>query len=179
MFFFRNTIALIRLFINNGGGLKFYMNTLMLNQIVPDFQLPATSSKTFQLSDFRSKYVILYFYPKDSTPGCTTQGIQFRDAYSELQKLDTEIFGISRDTLKSHENFKSKFNFPFELLADTEENACSLFSVIKLKHMYGKQVRGIERSTFIIDKNGSLIKEWRGVKVEGHIVEVLNFIKSL
>lgn len=155
------------------------METLMLNQAVPDFQLPATSGKTFQLSDFRGKYIILYFYPKDSTPGCTTQGIQFRDAYTDFQSSNSEIFGISRDSLKSHENFKAKFTFPFELLADTEEQACSLFGVIKMKNMYGKQVRGIERSTFIIDTNGKLVKEWRGVKVDGHAAEVLNFIKSL
>jgi peroxiredoxin Q/BCP len=123
--------------------------------------------------------MVIYFYPKDATPGCTTQGIQFRDKYADFQASNTEIFGISRDNLKSHENFKAKFSFPFELLADTEELACTLFAVIKMKNMYGKQVRGIERSTFIIDQNGVLIKEWRGVKVDGHIEEVLNFIKSL
>jgi peroxiredoxin Q/BCP len=155
------------------------METLMLNQVVPDFQLPATSSKSFQLSNYRGKKLILYFYPKDSTPGCTTQGIQFRDAYLDFQNLNTEIFGISRDSLKSHENFKAKFTFPFELLADTEELACILFNVIKIKNMYGKQIRGIDRSTFIIDENGNLIEEWRGVKVDGHATEVLNFIKSL
>ena len=155
----------------------------MLNHAVPDFQLPATSSKTFHLSDYIAKNlgknIVLYFYPKDSTPGCTTQGLQFRDAYLEFQSLNTEIFGVSRDSIKSHENFKEKFTFPFELLADTEELACNLFVVIKMKNMYGKQVRGIERSTFIIDKNGVLVKEWRGVKVEGHATEVLNFIKTL
>ncbi len=122
---------------------------------------------------------MFYFYPKDATPGCTTQGMQFRDAYAEFQAKNTEIVGISRDSVKSHENFKAKFNFPFELLADTEEVACSLFNVIKMKNMYGKQVRGIERSTFIIDPNGVLIKEWRGVKVDGHAAEVLSFISSL
>lgn len=151
----------------------------MLNHKVPDFQLPATSGKTFQLSNYLGKNLVIYFYPKDSTPGCTTQGIQFRDKYAEFQENNTEIFGISRDNLKSHENFKAKFSFPFELLADTEELACTLFSVIKMKNMYGKQVRGIERSTFIIDQSGVLVKEWRGVKVDGHIEEVLNFIKSL
>lgn len=151
----------------------------MLNQPAPDFQLPATSGKTFQRSDFIGKHLVIYFYPKDSTPGCTTQGTQFRDAYADFQAKNTEIFGISRDSLKSHENFKAKFNFPFELLADTEEVACSLFDVIKMKNMYGKQVRGIERSTFIIDANGVLIKEWRGVKVDGHAAEVLSFIGSL
>lgn len=155
------------------------MNTSMLNQPVTDFQLPATGGRTFQRSDYLGKNLIIYFYPKDSTPGCTTQGIQFRDAYAQFQALDTEIFGVSRDSLKSHENFKAKFSFPFDLLADTDEVACNLFSVIKMKNMYGKQVRGIERSTFIIDKNGSLVKEWRGVKVDGHVAEVLSFIQSL
>lgn len=151
----------------------------MLNLPVPDFQLPATSGKTFQCSNFIGKYLVIYFYPKDATPGCTTQGMQFRDAYAEFQAKNTEIVGISRDSVKSHENFKAKFNFPFELLADTEEVACSLFNVIKMKNMYRKQVRGIERSTFIIDPNGVLIKEWRGVKVDGHAAEVLSFISSL
>jgi peroxiredoxin Q/BCP len=155
------------------------MHTPMLNQSVTDFQLPATSGKTFQLSEYAGKNLVIYFYPKDSTPGCTTQGIQFRDAYAQFQALNTEIFGISRDSLKSHENFKAKFTFPFELLSDTEELACALFGVIKMKNMYGKQVRGIERSTFVIDKNGKLIKEWRGVKVDGHAAEVLSFIQTL
>lgn len=151
----------------------------MLNQAVPDFQLPATSGITFQLSNHQNKNVVLYFYPKDATPGCTTQGVQFRDAYADFQALDTEIFGISRDSLKSHESFKAKFTFPFELLADTEELACGLFGVMKMKNMYGKQVRGIERSTFVINKKGVLVKEWRGVKVESHVAEVLNFVKTL
>jgi len=155
------------------------IHTPMLNQSVTDFQLPATSGKTFQLSAYAGKNLVIYFYPKDSTPGCTTQGIQFRDAYAEFQALDTEIFGISRDSIKSHENFKAKFTFPFELLSDTEELACALFGVIKMKNMYGKQVRGIERSTFVIDKNGKLVKEWRGVKVDGHAAEVLSFVQSL
>ena len=154
------------------------MEISMLNNKVPDFQLPATNGKTFQSSNYLGKNLVIYFYPKDSTPGCTTQGIQFRDKYADFQASNTEIFGISRDNLKSHENFKAKFSFPFELLADTEELACTLFSVIKMKNMYGKQVRGIERSTFIIDQSGVLVKEWRGVKVDGHIEEVLNFIKS-
>ncbi len=151
----------------------------MLNQLVSDFQLPATSGKTFQLSAYLGKTLVIYFYPKDSTPGCTTQGIQFRDAYVQFQQHNAEIFGISRDNLNSHENFKAKFTFPFELLADTEELACTLFDVIKMKNMYGNQVRGIERSTFVIDKNGILVKEWRGVKVEGHAAEVLSFIQTL
>ncbi len=151
----------------------------MLNQPVSDFELPSTGSKTFKLSEHLGKTLIIYFYPKDSTPGCTSQGQQFRDAYSEFQTAGAEIFGISRDSLKSHENFKAKFTFPFDLLADTEEIACNIFGVMKMKNMYGKQVRGIERSTFIIDKNGVLVHEWRGVKVDGHAKEVLNFIQSL
>lgn len=151
----------------------------ILNQLAPNLQLAATGGKTFQRIDYLGKTLVIYFYPKDSTPGCTTQGIQFRDAYAQFQQHNVEIFGVSRDSLKSHENFKTKFNFPFELLADTEEVACALFGVIKMKNMYGKQVRGIERSTFIIDENGTLIKEWRGVKVEGHAAEVLSFIQTL
>ncbi len=153
--------------------------TATLNQTVPNFTLPATSNQIFNLEDYRGKTLILYFYPKDSTPGCTTQGIQFRDAYAELKALNAEVFGISRDSLKSHENFKAKFTFPFELLADTEELACGIFNVMKIKNMYGKQVRGVERSTFIINKEGTLVKEWRGVKVDGHVAEVLNYIQSL
>ncbi|MEQ1601674.1 MAG: peroxiredoxin [Methylophilaceae bacterium] len=151
----------------------------MPNQTISEFELPATSGKTFRLSEHLGKTLIIYFYPKDSTPGCTTQGIQFRDAYDEFQAANAEIVGISRDSLKSHENFKAKFNFPFELLADTEEVACNLFEVIKLKNMYGKQVRGIERSTFVIDSTGRLVKEWRKVKADGHAAVVLDFIKSL
>lgn len=151
----------------------------MLNQPVSDFELPSTGNTTFKLSEHLGKTLVIYFYPKDSTPGCTSQGQQFRDAYAEFQAADAEIFGISRDGLKSHENFKAKFTFPFELLSDTEETACKLFGVMKMKNMYGKQVRGIERSTFIIDKKGVLVHEWRGVKVDGHAKEVLNFIQSL
>ncbi|MGV3580671.1 MAG: peroxiredoxin [Methylophilus sp.] len=151
----------------------------MLNQSVTDFELPATSGKTIKLSDYLGKNLIIYFYPKDSTPGCTTQGMQFRDAYAEFQALDTEIFGISRDSIKSHENFKAKFTFPFELLSDADEVACGIFDVIKMKNMYGKQVRGIERSTFVINKDGVLVREWRKVKVDDHVQEVLEFIKTL
>ncbi len=151
----------------------------MLNQPVPDFALPATSGKTIKLSDFLGKYVVVYFYPKDSTPGCTTQGMQFRDAYADFQQANTEIVGVSRDSVKSHENFKAKFSFPFELLADTEEIACGIFGVIKMKNMYGKQVRGIERSTFVVNPQGVLVHEWRGVKVDGHANEVLSYIQSL
>jgi thioredoxin-dependent peroxiredoxin len=155
------------------------MTTTMLNSPVTDFELPATSGKTFQLSQCAGKTLVIYFYPKDNTPGCTTQGMQFRDNYADFKAANAEIVGISRDSLKSHENFKAKFTFPFELLADTEELACGLFGVMKMKNMYGKQVRGVERSTFVIDKNGVLVREWRGVKVEGHALEVLDFIKTL
>lgn len=151
----------------------------MNNSSFQDFELPSTGGKTFKLSAHLGKTVVIYFYPKDSTPGCTTQGQQFRDHYADFAAANTEIFGISRDSIKSHENFKAKFEFPFDLLADTEELACQLFGVIKMKKMYGKEVRGIERSTFIINKEGVLIHEWRGVKVDGHIQEVLAFIRSL
>ncbi|MEO8418522.1 MAG: peroxiredoxin [Methylophilaceae bacterium] len=151
----------------------------MLNQPIPEFELPSTGGKTFKLSDYLGKTLVIYFYPKDATPGCTSQGQQFRDAYADFHTTNTEIAGISRDSLKSHENFKAKFNFPFELLSDTEELACGLFDVIKMKNMYGKQVRGIQRSTFVIDSQGKLVREWRGVKVDGHIREVLNFVKTL
>lgn len=151
----------------------------MLNQSVTDFELPATSGKTIKLSDYLGKNLVIYFYPKDSTPGCTTQGMQFRDTYAEFQALNTEILGISRDSIKSHENFKAKFTFPFELLSDADEVACDIFDVIKMKNMYGKQVRGIERSTFVINKDGALVREWRKVKVDGHVQEVLEFIKTL
>lgn len=151
----------------------------MLNQAAPELELPSTGGKTFKLSDYLGKNLVIYFYPKDATPGCTSQGQQFRDAYTDFQALDTEIVGISRDSLKSHENFKAKFNFPFELLADTEEVACKLFDVIKMKNMYGKQVRGIERSTFVINSKGVLVREWRKVKVDGHAHVVLDFIKTL
>ena len=153
--------------------------SIMLNQPIPDFELPSTGGKSFKLSDYRGKTLIIYFYPKDATPGCTAQGQQFRDAYAELRAAGAEIFGISRDSLKSHENFKAKFNFPFELLSDADEIACGLFDVIKQKNMYGKQVRGIERSTFVIDADGVLVREWRKVKVDGHVAEVLSFVQSL
>lgn len=147
-------------------------------QSVPDFELPSTGNKTFKLSQHLNQTLIIYFYPKDATPGCTTQGQQFRDHYEEFKALNVEIVGVSRDSLRSHENFKAKYQFPFDLLADTEEIACKIFDVIKMKKMYGKEVRGIERSTFVINPQGRIIKEWRGVKVDGHIQEVLNFLRG-
>ena len=122
---------------------------------------------------------MLYFYPKDNTPGCTTEGADFRERHKEFKRLGVEIYGISRDSLKSHEGFKAKLNFPFELLADPDEKVCNAFGVMKDKNMYGRKVRGIERSTFVIDEKGKLAREWRGVKVPGHAEEVLNFVKAL
>lgn len=151
----------------------------MLDTPVPDFSLPATSNTVFRLSDKTGKVVVIYFYPKDSTPGCTTESQQFRDLHEAFAAVNAEILGISRDSLKSHENFKSKQALPFELGSDTDEAVCNLFGVMKLKNMYGKQVRGIERSTFVIDGSGVLRREWRGVKVPGHAEEVLNFVKTL
>ncbi|HEV7855414.1 MAG TPA: peroxiredoxin [Herminiimonas sp.] len=146
---------------------------------VPDFSAAMTSDRTFQLSDYKGKKIVLYFYPKDNTPGCTTEGIQFRELYPEFQQANAEIFGVSRDTIRSHEGFKAKLEMPFELISDPDEAVCNLFDVMKMKNMYGKKVRGIERSTFIIDESGKLVKEWRGVKVPGHIDEVLKFVKAL
>jgi peroxiredoxin Q/BCP len=152
---------------------------MLENLAVPDFEAPSTSGKTFQLRDARGKPLVLYFYPKDNTPGCTDEGMQFRDLYPEFEKLGCAIYGISRDSLKSHENFKAKMTFPFELLSDPDERVCEMFGVMKMKNMYGKQVRGIERSTFVIDKNGYLRKEWRGVRVPEHAQAVLDFVKTL
>jgi peroxiredoxin Q/BCP len=150
----------------------------MLNEAIPDFELPATGNRTFKLSQYAGKKLVLYFYPKDSTPGCTTEGLDFSALYDQFQQAGTEIFGISRDSVKSHENFKCKQNFRFDLLSDPDEVACSIFGVMKMKNMYGRQVRGIERSTFVIDENGVLRQEWRGVKVPNHAQAVLDFIKT-
>lgn len=151
----------------------------MLDTQVPDFSIAATGGPNFQLAQQTGKVVVIYFYPKDSTPGCTTEGQQFRDLHEQFVAVNTVILGISRDSLKSHENFKAKQTFPFELGSDTDETLCTLFGVIKMKNMYGKQVRGIERSTFVIDRNGLLRREWRGVKVPNHAQEVLDFVKTL
>lgn len=151
----------------------------MLDTPFPDFALPATSGQSFRLAEQAGKAVVIYFYPKDSTPGCTTEGQQFRDLYAQFAAVDAVILGISRDSLKSHENFKAKQAFPFELGSDADETVCNLFAVIKMKNMYGKQVRGIERSTFVIDRSGVLRREWRGVKVPNHAQDVLDFVKTL
>ena len=155
------------------------MTAIVLNKKIPDFSLPATSHLQIKLSELQGKNVVLYFYPKDCTSGCTREGQDFRDHYKKFASLNTVIYGISRDTVKLHEKFKAEQNFPFELIADTEEKACQLFDVIKEKNMYGKKVRGIERSTFLIDSNGFLRKEWRKVKVEGHVEQVLQAVAEL
>ena len=151
----------------------------MLGKPVPDFSLPATGGTTFSLSGIRGNKLALYFYPKDNTPGCTDESAQFRDLWKDFRKAGCEVAGVSRDSLKSHENFKAKLALPFELLSDAEEAACAQFGVIRMKNMYGKKVRGIERSTFVIDANGRLAQEWRGLKVPGHAQEVLRFVKTL
>jgi peroxiredoxin Q/BCP len=151
----------------------------MPKNTVSDFSLPATGDQVFTLSGARGKHLVIYFYPKDNTPGCTTEARQFRDLYAQFQNKNCEVVGVSRDSLKSHENFKAKFTLPFALLSDTDEVACTLFDVIKLKNMYGKQVRGIERSTFVFDSNGVLNHEWRGLKADGHAQQVLDFLTTL
>lgn len=155
------------------------MTTATIGQNVPDFQLPATGDKTLSLADFAGKKLLLYFYPKDNTPGCTQEGQAFRDHIQQFDALNTAILGVSRDSVKMHEGFKCKQGFPFDLLSDQDERLCQLFDVIKLKNMYGKQVRGIERSTFLIDETGVLIREWRKVKVKTHVEEVLQYLQQL
>lgn len=146
---------------------------------VADFQIQATSDQQVVLSALKGQQVVLYFYPKDSTPGCTTEGQNFRDLHNEFTAANTLVFGVSRDSLKSHENFKGKQEFPFELLSDADEQLCQLFEVIKPKKLYGKEYLGIERSTFLIDKDGVLRQEWRGVKVPGHVDAVLAAARTL
>lgn len=146
---------------------------------IDDFEIAATSGKTIKLSDMRGKKVLVYFYPKDDTPGCTVEGTDFSRLHAEFQALNCEIFGVSRDSLSSHEKFKAKFNFPFELLSDTDETLCKQFGVMKLKNMYGKEVMGVERSTFLFDEAGQLVQAWRGVKSADHAQTVLDFLKTL
>ncbi len=155
------------------------MSAPLIGNKAPDFALPATGEQTLSLKDFAGKNLVLYFYPKDSTPGCTTEGQNFRDLYAEFQKLNTEIVGVSRDSLKRHENFKEKQGFPFELLSDEAEMLCNKYDVIKEKKLYGKVHMGIERSTFLIDDKGVLRREWRKVKVKGHADEVLQALNEL
>jgi peroxiredoxin Q/BCP len=146
---------------------------------IPDIELHITGDRLIKLSDFYGKPLVLYFYPKASTPGCTTEGLDFTAAINKFRRQSCAILGASRDSLKAQENFKTKQGFAFDLVSDKEEALCNLFDVIKMKNMYGKQVRGIERSTFLIDRDGKLAKEWRGVKVPGHVDEVLEAVKEL
>tara|TARA_B100000530_G_scaffold75203_1_gene44640 strand:- start:42 stop:509 length:468 start_codon:yes stop_codon:yes gene_type:complete len=145
----------------------------------PRFNGASTNDNNFSNKDFIGKKLVIYFYPKDNTPGCTTQGQDFRDNFKTFKKLNTVILGVSRDSVKSHENFKLKQSFPFELLSDPEEKMCKAFDVMKMKSMYGKQYMGVDRSTFLIDEKGRVIKEWRSVKVKGHVEEVLSLVKEL
>lgn len=145
---------------------------------VPDFSAPATGGE-FNLAAYKGKQLVIYFYPKDNTPGCTTQGQGFRDGHAAFAAANTVVVGVSRDSLKTHENFKAKQGFPFELISDKDESVCQLFDVIKLKKLYGKEYLGVDRSTFLIDKNGVLRQEWRGVKVPGHVDEVLAAAQAL
>ncbi len=153
--------------------------TVKTGQKILDFTLPATGDKDISLSDFKGKNVLIYFYPRDNTPGCTREGLAFSENHSKFKRQKTVILGISRDSIRSHENFRTKQGFSFDLLSDKDEKVCSLFDVIKMKNMYGKQVRGIERSTFLIDTQGKLRKEWRKVKVDGHVDEVLAAVREL
>jgi len=151
----------------------------MSEPVIQDFELPSTGDAPFKLSQHRGKNVVVFFYPKDNTPGCTLEGQEFRDLYADFAKVNTLVVGVSRDSLKSHEGFKAKHGFPFELLSDVDETVCELFKVMKLKNMYGKQVRGIERSTFVFDEKGKLVKSWRGLRAPGHAAEVLGFVQTL
>ncbi len=155
------------------------MSKIAVGKKVPAFSAPATSDVTFKLSDFKGERVVLYFYPKDNTSGCTTESQDFRDNFRRFRARKTRIFGISRDSLKSHDNFRAKYDFQFDLISDADEKVCTLFDVIKEKNMYGRKVMGIERSTFLIDENGKLAAEWRKVKVKGHVDEVLAALKAL
>jgi peroxiredoxin Q/BCP len=154
------------------------METIMLGKKVADFSAAATGGD-FKLSTHKGHPVVIYFYPKDNTPGCTTEGMQFRDLHRQFVKAGAVVVGVSRDSLKSHENFKTKMEFPFELISDADEKLCAQFGVIKMKNMYGKKVRGIERSTFLIGPDGKLVAEWRKVKADGHAAEVLEALKAL
>lgn len=155
------------------------MSTATIGKKVPDFDLPATGEQNIKLSDLKGKKVVIYFYPRDNTPGCTTEGQDFRDHHGKFKRAKTVVIGVSRDSIKSHENFKAKQEFPFELISDKQETLCNIFDVIKEKNMYGKKIMGIERSTFLIDEKGVLRQEWRKVKVAGHVEEVLAATKAL
>jgi len=153
--------------------------SVSVDQPVPDFSAAATGGRTVRLSELRGQRVVLYFYPKDNTPGCTVEGQQFRDLHQRFAALNAVVLGASRDSLRSHENFCAKYDFPFPLLADADESLCRLFDVLKLKKLYGRESLGVERSTFLIDANGVLRREWRKVKVDGHAAEVLAAVEAL
>ena len=155
------------------------MNIVEIGQPIPDLAVQATDDQSFRFSELQGKNLILYFYPKDNTPGCTTEGQDFRDHYEEFEALNTVILGVSRDDLKSHENFKSKECFPFDLISDSDGTLCAAFDVIKEKNLYGKKSMGIERSTFIIDTQGVLRREYRKVKVENHVLSVLKDLREI
>jgi thioredoxin-dependent peroxiredoxin len=157
---------------------RLNMEQLQIGQVVPNFTLPASTGKDISLSDFKGKKLVIYFYPKDMTPGCTTESCDFRDYNGQFQQFNTEVIGISPDDLNSHEKFITKHELPFLLLADTEHQVSELFGVWKLKKMYGKEYMGIERSTFLLDEEGRLLKEWRKVKVEGHVQELVEAVKN-
>jgi len=155
------------------------MPTATIGRVVPKLKLPATGEQDIDLKDLRGKNVVIYFYPKDSTPGCTTEGQDFAANHAKFKRKNTVILGVSRDSIASHEKFKAKYKFPFDLLSDADEKACAIFDVIKEKNMYGRKVMGIVRSTFLIDEKGKLRQEWRKVKVKGHVDEVLEAVKAL
>lgn len=154
------------------------MTTVTLGKKVPDFNALATGDRRVRLRDLKGSKVVLYFYPRDNTPGCTTEGQDFRDQHAAFVKAGAEVFGVSQDSLKSHDNFRNKHDFPFDLISDEDGSLCRLFDVLKMKNMYGKQFEGIERSTFLIDGSGKLVREWRKVKVPGHVDEVLEAVRS-
>lgn len=155
------------------------MSSIELNKKVPAFKLAATSDQEISLSSLKGSNVVIYFYPKDNTPGCTREGIDFQTNLLKFKRQNTVVLGVSRDSVKTHENFRAKQGFKFDLLSDNEEILCKIFDVIKMKNMYGKKVRGIERSTFLIDSNGKLRQQWRKIKVDGHVDEVLAAVKLL
>ncbi len=154
------------------------MSTVVIGKKIPAFSLPATNTKKISLTDLKGSNVVIYFYPKDSTPSCTTESQDFRDAAKTFKKNNTVIIGVSRDSIKSHEKFKAKHEMPFDLISDTEEKLCKIFDVIKLKKLYGREYLGIERSTFLIDRKGVLRHEWRKVKVKGHVNDVLDVVQT-
>jgi peroxiredoxin Q/BCP len=155
------------------------IDVLETSALVPDFTAAMSGDQSFSLSSFKGSKLVLYFYPKDNTPGCTTEAINFRDVHDQFAASGARVFGISRDSLRSHDNFKAKFGLPFELISDPDEAVCNLFGVMKMKKLYGRESRGIERSTFVIDRDGKLAKAWRGLKVNGHVDEVLAFVQTL